>query len=267
MPIKPIPTREIFPPLCIGYMGNNIFPARAGEFIRAIILKQDHGISISASLATILVERIFDGIVVLGFVFLNIGTAYAQEEFQFIAFWGSAIFLSAFTIILLMALFQDKAKQIFEKLINMLVPGKWQGKVSGFLSRFIDGLSTLRSPASIIKVVVTSVVIWTVESAVYWLVMQAFSFNVGFLKLVFLNGVVNLVTTLPSAPGYIGTFEAPGIALLKTFGVSAAESTGFMLVLHAALWLPITTLGAIFFIRTGINLGEDLEEAKKAKVQ
>ena len=71
-PVKKVPTKVMFPITTIGYMGNNIYPARAGEVLRAVVLKRKEGISISASLATISVERIFDGVVMLAFVFLNL---------------------------------------------------------------------------------------------------------------------------------------------------------------------------------------------------
>ena len=71
-PLKKISTNSMFPIVTIGYMGNNIYPARAGEILRAVILKQREGVPVSASLATVIVERIFDGVVMLGFVFVNL---------------------------------------------------------------------------------------------------------------------------------------------------------------------------------------------------
>src|SRR5512144_3331186 len=76
-PIKKIPTQVMFPVTTIGYMGNNIYPARAGEVLRAVILKRREGVPVSVSLATIIVERIFDGVVMLAFVFVNL-TRLAQ---------------------------------------------------------------------------------------------------------------------------------------------------------------------------------------------
>ena len=61
-----------------------------------------------------------------------------------------------------------------------------------------------------------------------------------------MNGIVNLATTISSAPGYIGTFDAPGIAVLIAYGVNQATAAGYTLVLHVALWLPITLVGAYF---------------------
>ena len=61
----------------------------------------------------------------------------------------------------------------------------------------------------------TSILIWLLETGKYWFVMHAFPFQVSFFVLMLMNGIVNLATTLPSAPGYLGTFDAPGIAVLS----------------------------------------------------
>ena len=95
----------------------------------------------------------------------------------------------------------------------------------------------------------TSVVIWLLETVKYWFVMHAFDFTASFFALMLMNGVVNLATTLPSAPGYIGTFDGPGIAVLTLYGVEPAIATAYTLTLHAALWLPITLLGIYYMIR------------------
>jgi hypothetical protein len=68
-----------------------------------------------------------------------------------------------------------------------------------------------------------------------------------------LNGALNILSTIPSAPGYIGVFDAPGIAILNAMGVSSEIAAAYILTLHAALWLPITVLGLIFFIREGLQ--------------
>jgi uncharacterized membrane protein YbhN (UPF0104 family) len=73
-----------------------------------------------------------------------------------------------------------------------------------------------------------------------------------------MNGIVNLATTIPSAPGYIGTFDAPGIAVLTAYGVDQATAAGYTLVLHVALWLPITLLGAYYLTREGIRWSDSL---------
>ena len=108
----------------------------------------------------------------------------------------------------------------------------------------------------------TSVVIWLLETVKYWFIMQAFPFEVSFFALMLMNGVVNLATTLPSAPGYVGTFDEPGIEILKLFGVEGNIAAAYTLVLHVALWLPITILGGYFMIREGLSLSA-LNQAMK----
>ena len=265
-PIKNIPTKTMFPITCIGYMGNNIYPARAGEFLRAILLKRKEGVPISTSLATIIVERVFDGVVMLGFVFLNLpmlATLTMDSGFsgsiQTLALWGAGIFLAALIFFLLAAMLPKQAEKLMRWGITTFVPKKFRDGLLSFALKFLGGLEALRSPREALMIFITTVIIWLLETLKYWFVMHAFNFTVSFFALMLMNGIVNLATTIPSAPGYIGTFDAPGIAVLKAFGIDAGTATGYTLVLHAALWLPITLLGAYYMWREGIKWDEALK--------
>jgi uncharacterized membrane protein YbhN (UPF0104 family) len=83
--------------------------------------------------------------------------------------------------------------------------------------------------------------------------MHAFDFRVSFFVLMLMTAVVNLATTLPSSPGYVGTFDTPGIKTLKAYGVAEPLAASYTLVLHAALWLPITLLGVFYLYRQGLG--------------
>ncbi|MGC1376470.1 MAG: lysylphosphatidylglycerol synthase transmembrane domain-containing protein [Anaerolineales bacterium] len=275
-PIKEIPTRTMFPVVTIGYMGNNIYPARAGEVLRAVVLKRREGVPVSASLATIIVERIFDGVVMLAFVFLNLpelaritgGSGKVGDiDIQQVALLGTGAFVGALIIFLLAAMFPQVTGRVGQWFIDRVLPEKLREKVSGIMHKFLDGLASLRSPLNILMVFVTSFVIWFLELGKYWLVMHAFNFEVSFFALMLMNGVVNLMTTLPGAPGYIGTFDVPGIAILMAYGVAQPIATGYTIVLHVALWLPITLLGAYYMAREGIHWSDSLRaEVDEAKV-
>jgi uncharacterized protein (TIRG00374 family) len=143
-------------------------------------------------------------------------------------------------------------------LITHLLPERIRENANSLMHKFLDGLASLRSPLNILMVFITSVIIWLLETGKYWFVMHAFNFSVSFFALMLMNGIVNLATTIPSAPGYIGTFDAPGIAVLTAYGVNQATAAGYTLVLHVALWLPITLLGAYFLTREGIRWNDSL---------
>jgi uncharacterized protein (TIRG00374 family) len=269
-PVKKISTNAMFPITTIGYMGNNIYPARAGEVLRAIILKKKEGVPVTASLATIIVERIFDGVVMLSFVFINLGELAKLQSasgfvgnIQQVAIYGTLIFLLALMIFLLGAMFPAQTIWLVEGFSRKFLPEQFQEKILSVAHKFLDGLASLRSPASILMVFVTSFIIWILETLKYWFVMHAFNFSVSFFALMLMNGIVNLATTIPSAPGYIGTFDAPGIAVLTAYGVDKAVAAAYTLTLHAALWIPITLLGAYFLSREGIHWSDQLREEAK----
>ncbi|MFO7624083.1 MAG: lysylphosphatidylglycerol synthase transmembrane domain-containing protein [Anaerolineales bacterium] len=270
-PVKAISTRSMFPVVAIGYMGNNIYPVRAGEVLRAVVLKRREGVSISASLATIIVERVFDGVVMLAFVFLNLpelARLTADSGFigniQMAALFGTAAFTGALLVFLTGAMFPEKAESIVRAVVLRFVPQRLQEKVLGLSGRFLGGLESLRSPREALMVFVTSVVIWLLETGKYWFVMHAFpGIDVSFFALMLMNGIVNLATTIPSAPGYVGTFDAPGIAVLAAYGVERALAAGYTLVLHIALWLPITALGAYYLAREGIKWREGMQGVER----
>jgi uncharacterized protein (TIRG00374 family) len=145
-------------------------------------------------------------------------------------------------------------------LTQRLLPRRLHERAINLISKFIDGLASLRSPFNVLMVFFTSVIIWLLETGKYWFVMHAFPFQVSFFALMLMNGIVNLATSIPSAPGYIGTFDAPGIAVLSAYGVEHSMAVGYTLVLHVALWLPITLLGAFFLAREGIQWSDALRK-------
>jgi uncharacterized protein (TIRG00374 family) len=266
-PVKSVPTRKMFPIIAIGYMGNNIYPARAGEVFRALFLKSREGVPISTSLATIIVERIFDGVVMLAFVFLNLpelARLTADSGFvgsiQTVALWGTAAFFGALLVFLLAAMYPEKSFDLVSRVVNRLLPERYRQTALSLVDKFLGGLGALRSPRDALMIFFTSAIIWLLETWKYWFVMHAFPFQVSFFALMLMNGIVNLATTIPSAPGYVGTFDAPGIAVLTAYSIDKAVAAAYTLVLHIALWVPITALGAYYFLREGVKWKTGMEK-------
>jgi len=312
-PVKAIPTRSMFPAVATGYMGNNTYPARIGEVLRAVILKEKEDVPVSASLATIIVERVFDGVVMLAFVFLNLpelarltSSSGFIGDIRTLAIAGAGVFLGVLLSFVIAAMYPFRVEQLVRRIVERLIPQVYtppdlkaafrrrllgrkkplsadpalppqpalvevadaeepiylQEKVLGVAMRFLSGLESLRSPREVLMVFLSSVVIWLLETLKYWFVMHAFPFQVSFFTLMLMNGIVNLATTIPSAPGYIGTFDAPGIAVLQAYGIEKTLAAAYTLVLHAALWLPITLIGAYYLLREGIKVSDKLNQVK-----
>ncbi|MCC7447490.1 MAG: flippase-like domain-containing protein [Anaerolineae bacterium] len=253
-PLKAIPLSSLFPIVVIGYMGNNVYPFRAGEVIRAYVLKRNEDVKITASLATIIVERIFDGLVMLIFVFVALPFANIEQDWlRTMIILGTIAFFGALAVFFFMALRPELSRRLYGFFITRFLPKSAQEPVHRMADHFMEGLESLRSPRDLVMTLVSSVFIWLTETTKYWFVMHAFGFQVSFFVLMLMTAVVNLATTLPGAPGYIGTFDGPGIKVLEAFAVPHDLAAGYTLVLHAALWLPITLLGFFYLAQQGLS--------------
>lgn len=253
-PLKHIPLRRLFPVVVIGYMGNNIYPFRAGEVLRSYVLRRREGVPMSSSLATVIVERVFDGLVMLMFVFAALPLApLPSDSIRSLVTLASVAFFGALILFFVVAAVPERFLTLVTWLSTHVLPERFRTPLLDFATRFMVGLTSLRSFRNVLMIFLSSILIWLLETVKYWFVMHAFNFEVGFFALMLMNGVVNLATTLPSAPGYIGTFDGPGIAVLVLYGVEEATATAYTLVLHAALWLPVTLLGAYYMLREGLS--------------
>ncbi len=261
--LKVVPVARLFPLVCIGYFGNNVFPFRAGEVLRSYVLKRKEGIDISSSLATVIIERITDGLVMILFVFLALPFAPIPEGLRNAVIALTALLLAATAVFIWMATQPQLFTRVYRWLSGRLLPERIRGKFDDLFDRFMLGLHSLSQPTDVLLIFGASVVVWLMETVKYWFVMHAFDFEVSFIVLMLMNGLVNLATTLPSAPGYIGTFDTPGIETLVAFGVERNIAASYTFTLHAALWLPVTLLGAYYFWREQLHMS-DVTQARTA---
>ena len=261
--VKRIPLGRLFPVVVIGYMGNNLYPARAGEVLRSYVLRRKEGVPVGVSLATVVLERLFDGLVMLLFVFATLPFAPLPPGYDLLVTAFSVLFIAALVVFLALATRPARMGRAYAWMVDRVVPTRFRERVHGLFDKFIAGLQSLRSPRELFFILLTSTLIWLTETTKYWFVMHAFPFEVPFYVLMLMTAVVNLFTTLPSTPGYIGTFDAPGIAILTAYNVPKAIAAGYTLVLHVALWLPITALGALFMVLEHVgwrDVGRAVEE-------
>jgi uncharacterized protein (TIRG00374 family) len=254
--LKIVPLRRLFPLVCIGYFGNNVYPFRAGEVIRSYLLKRSDGIAISSSLATVFIERIFDGLTMLLFVFLALPFTPMPASLRNLVIGATLLFLVATAVFVWAAIQPQRVIWFYSLLADRVLPRRVRPVTDDLLARFMLGLKSLSSGYDVLMIFGTSIIIWLIETVKYWFVMHAFPFHVSFLVLMLVNGVVNLATTLPSAPGYIGTFDVPGIVILSAFGVDKNLAASYILTLHVALWVPVTIAGGYYFVGKHLGWGD-----------
>ena len=268
-PVKKCTFQSLFPTLMIGFMANNVLPARAGEFIRAHLNGKKEGISRSASFATIVLERLFDGLtmIILLWVALGVGHLPVKEEtmpqgIQHAIQWSPYVFGAAFLLLFGLVLFKETAVTVMNLAIQ-LAPKKFHNPLENLAHTFIDGLNILKNAKETIMVLLASIAAWTCEFTAYYLLAVGMGIAPSPLTLwsaALLMAIVNLGILIPNAPGGIGLFEFIGVAILLPFGVQKEMAVGYMFLVHFMVLIPITLLGFYYSTKEHLSLsGLDAE--------
>ena len=260
-PTKEVPYRRLFSVIFIGYMANNVLPARLGELVRAYVLSKKEGVRKSTTLATIFIERIFDGLSLL-FILGAFMLAYETGAITLDAplpgwvtkagLFAGAGFLGAFGFVLTLEFF-PKSADWARGLIQKFAPAKIAGKLEGILGAFVEGVSCLRSFPRLLFVFGASLLIWGIEGTTYFLLGEAFGMQLPIHVFLVTMVLVNLGTIIPSAPGFVGSFQLFCVMALGLFGVSKEVGLSYGLVLNMGEYLPVTLLGIAFLAAENLN--------------
>lgn len=266
-----------FAAVSIGFMGNNLLPARAGEFARAYALARLERITISGSFGSLVVERLFDGLAVVGFLalamaapgFPDVGLVGGRD----VGSVGGALFLlfvAILLVLLAMVLWPRIAVGAAEKVARLLLPIAVRRPVIDALEAFLTGVEVLRRPALLLKVSLWTIGLWLLNAVGFWVGFMAFDIHLPFLAAIFLQSIISLAVSIPSAPGFFGLFEGAARAgLVGVWGVEATKAVGFAVGFHLAGFIPITLIGLFYVWRLGFSWGEvrDSEEVVELAVE
>jgi uncharacterized protein (TIRG00374 family) len=256
-PMGSFSAQTLYPIVIIGYMANNLLPARTGEIVRAYIMGERHRLSIMATLGTIAVERLFDGLVLVVFLVAVGAFVGLSRELGILAVAMSATFVLVFALFLFVASSQDRAQRWVRRLLRFL-PSGIQEKGNQWASSFITGLAALQSPWRIAAVLITTVVAWALEATMYFMVGVSFNLGEAFPIVLMVAAAANLAITLPSTSGGVGPFELLTKETLEFVGVKGGVAGGYAAALHALVLLPVVAAGLIFLWVINLSLGEAL---------
>lgn len=234
--------------ILIGFMGNNIVPARFGEILRAhctAAKTRDHS-SRTAALGSIVSERILD-LFVLG-VLSVVGTALIRIDHRF--HWPLFVISSMLVALTSVLIFDNRCQESLRSLISA-TNGSFPGPVSEFVrqkaNQFFEGLLSLRVLGVVRSAVVVTTIVWALEIGSYYLIGLSVwdQMNVGTALLLLV--VVNFASLFPFTIGGVGTIEAAGLVFLGTVAVPPYPAVAMVLLQHACQYFFTTISGAIFY--------------------
>lgn len=254
---------SLFRVLAIGYMGNDILPARLGDVIRVYVLSRREGITKSATLATILVERILDGLTMLGFLAVSALFITLNAEMTNTLRVFSIIFVIGLLVFVALAASPDRITTLVQILLGRsplgrVIPEALHARALHVTASFVEGFAVLRSWQGVVSLLGLSVVAWSAEATMYYIIgAWGFGLSLPIHGYTMTTAAANLSTLVPSSPGFIGVFEGVAKQVLNgLFHLNIDTALSYVVVLHATLLFPVTALGLVYMARESVSWRE-----------
>ena len=263
--IKLVPLRALTQLVFIGYMGNNVYPLRAGDALRIALLRRNHQVPLVRSTTIVVIERIFDGCVMLTFVLLSLLLIDVNSStVETIVAVTAPVFLVAMLFAFFLAAKPDLLRRVVQPMLNAL-PQRVGAIVAELAEEVIAGLEGLRSPVDLLGAIISSFVTWSIEAGAYWFVMVAFGLELNYAVALLLVGAVNLAGLIPASPGQVGVNEFVIITILTALGIATSDATAYAVIVHLAIWLPITASGFVLLLRQGMGWADIRRAGEKER--
>ena len=253
-PVANVPTSRLNAVELMGFGVNNVMPVRAGELVRAWLLMRSHGVRPAATIGSIVVERILDGLFLCLILVFGLLSLPLEEWMR----QGVRLAAAIFGVGTLGVLIAAVAPGVVLRLVGLVLKpagDRLKDLLLGHAAAFLNGFAALRYGPTLVVVLFLTVAGWMAEASVYWFLLKGFSLPVGFAGAALGMSAANLATILPSSPGYVGTFHLPLQSILTSgYGIDHAEAAAYAIVAHAVLVLPIAALGIGLLAREGLSL-------------
>jgi uncharacterized protein (TIRG00374 family) len=262
LPLKKTQLKNLFPATIIGYMANNLLPARLGEFVRAYVLGEKEGLGTSSVFATLVVDRLFDGftvLLILLFTFFTVKLPPGMGKVQDGLVVGGYVTLVIYiTVVIFLVTLKRRTLQTINLIARLLkpFPAKVSEKIIPLLGSFIEGVRLSSRPAELFALLSTSVVIWFFAIWPVDLLLRSFGIILPITASMFIMVFLVFAVMVPASPGYVGTYHAACVYGLMAFNIQKEKALSIALVIHGVSFFPVILLGIYCLWRDKFSLSE-----------
>ena len=248
----------------IGYLFNNIFPLRAGEIARALLMGRASGLGTFRVLSTIVIERSFDLIVAAGMLLVTLPLALGMDWARPVAISTLMLVLAGLAALFLMANNQQRIMGWISRLgkriplVERLVVPRVESTLLGF--------GALTDPRKFVLSFFWIVVSWLLYVLIFHVLIQSIHPGAPFWWAAFTDGLTALGVAIPSAPGGIGVYEAAIVGALTLLSVPVSSAFAFALVQHILAYLITTIMGLIGLSQLGQSMTDLFAEVFRRRV-
>ncbi len=241
---------HLFRALMIGYMGNNVLPLRAGELVRVYVASR-HGQPFWTTFATVLVERVLDGLAV-GLVMAGLLLRVPiPAELR----WAIVVFLMVdlmgILVLVAIAVAPGVCRVLIETVFHRI---GFERRLLTMLGTMTEGLRGVRVPRHAVAITVCSVGLWLLVALSIWTTLHAAHLDLPLTAAWTVLAFLGLGVSLPSSPGFVGVVQAATVLALALFSVPRVEALSFSLLFHASQFIPVTAAGVLYLLLEHVSL-------------
>lgn len=246
----------------IGFMALGILPARLGEFARPYLVKQKSGIRMSSTMATIIVERVFDVLALMVVMFAVVLKISLPPIIFKTGITTLSIAFSIFLILIFLAVKKEFSLNKIDTILSKL-PDRLEKPLKHLAHSFMEGLQILPDVKKTLFVSILSIVIWSVICMSAYLLFFSFGFNLPIINAFAISVIIAFGVMLPAAPGFVGTYHFACVLGLTSFGISKPEALSYAIVLHFLQLIPVVALGLVFLPFQKISLPKFIQKEEE----
>lgn len=264
---RPVRLSSLYPAVIIGYMSNNLFPARLGEFIRAWVLAEREQMQAPAVFASLVIDRLFDGfsvMVMLAGVLLTLQLPPGMEQSAAVLRAGGITTLLFYSVVIALLLLLKVRPVATLALLGKLLkpfPSSVAEKCIPLAGSFLGGLQVSRRSVDLLAVLISSLLIWLSATLPIYLVLIGFGIHLPLTASFFIMVLLVFAVMVPAAPGYIGTYHLACYTGLAAFGLPDTESVSVALVIHGVGFFPVILAGLYHVWSQGVSLASMRKQA------
>lgn len=260
IPEKRIPLSSLYPATIIGYMANNVLPARLGEFVRAYVLAQREGLQTPTVFASLVIDRLFDGFTVMLILLLTLFTLRLPQgltEAETALKTGGVVtfVLYAGVVAFLILLKRQTMRTLaWTGVLLRPFPQRLSDRMLPLLGSFIGGIRMSSNGGHVAAVLVSSLAVWLFCVIPVDLVLRGFDIHLPITASMFILVLLVFAVMVPASPGFIGTYHYACFKGLSAFGITGPVAASIALVLHGTAFFPVIIAGAYHLWRGKISL-------------
>jgi len=258
---RPLKLSSLYPAVIMGYMANNLFPARLGEFIRAWVLAEREQLQVPAVFASLVIDRIFDGfsvMLMLVGVLLTLRLPPGMEQSATLLRAGGVTALVCYLLVIIVLILLKKRPTATIAVLGTLLkpfPSVVSEKLIPLLGSFLGGLRVSRRGSDVVAILASSALIWVSATMSIYLILIGFGIYLPLAASFFIMVLLVFTVMVPAAPGSIGTYHVACYTGLVAFNLPDTQALSVALVIHGVGFFPVILAGFYHVWSQGMTLG------------